>query len=145
MFSVEKGMNLQGGVSVAMVGTFVLKWVDVAYDAVFFTVSEPVNGFALALAFKLLLVALFCSLGSVWVSFTKDKGDSKDTLLGILAGAGLILALLTKWIHLPSGYDHKGMIGFYLYLVLCGVNMYLGYKVFQSGQENSEDATTNVE
>lgn len=128
MFSVEKGLNLQGGVSVAMVGVFFLKWVDVAYDAVYFTVTEPVNGFAIAFAFKLLLVSLLCALGSVWKSFTCENGESKDKVLGVLASIAFVFALLVKWIHLPSGYDHEGMIGFYLFLVLCMVNAFIGYK-----------------
>lgn len=135
MFSVEKGMNLQGGISIGMVGVFFLKWVDVAYDAVYFTVSEPVNGFAIAFAFKLLLVSLLCALGSVWMSFTSENGEAKDIWLGILAGIAFVFALLVKWIHLPSGYDHKGMIGFYLFLVLCGVNAFIGFKAIKADDE----------
>lgn len=135
MLSMEKGKNIQRGISLVMVISFFLNWYNVAFDAGgYFTVSEPMNGITIAVMYKLLLIPFICALVSVWVSFKNEQEDVKKIKLGRLSEVSFLVTIFVILIRLPPWYDHRAMIGFYLFLGLCVVQILIAYKAKKEGK-----------
>lgn len=149
MFSLEKGKNVQGALSVGIVLSLFFTWYTITADIGIMLLDAKFSAISLAVNEFIYWLVILCSGGILAFAFSQEQGESKNFCLGCLSVINLVINFIGQFFILPGSFESKSHFGYYLFLGCSIAHIVIGYKSLTPNNnttidEVSTDTTTEA-
>lgn len=128
MFSLEKGKNIQGILSVGVALSIFLTWYTVIADIGIMYVDADFSAIALAINSPIYWLIIICALATLAFTFYEEQSGSKNIVLGVISLINLVINLIAKNFMMPGAFDSETHFGYYIFLACTIAHIIIGYK-----------------
>lgn len=144
MFSLEKGSNTQGALSVGIVLSLFFTWYTISADIGIMFLDATFSGISLAVNEFIYWIVILCSLGILGLTFSQEQGESKKFLLGCLSVVNLAVNFIGQFFILPGSFESSTHFGYYIFLGCSIAHIVIGYKSLAPNKSTAiEDVNSN--